>query len=186
MTMRNNCGAALGIVLALCGAVAFAQGAPRETGAGGSLPGPNATPPAAQDHSADASNAIQPVPGAMRGSDAVPSTLSEKNAADDKLITVAYTFKNLTDEQRQAIFEALKGQPAGRAFNADIGTVLPFDAEFHAMPDEVVRQVPQTSGYQYAVANDRALLVSPQTRIAVAVSPEAGAPTGQGGPSPNR
>lgn len=179
--MRNNCGAALGIVLALCGAVAFAQGAPRETGAGGSLPGPNATPPAAQDHSADASNAIQPVPGAMRGSDAVPSTLSEKNAADDKLITVAYTFKNLTADQRQAIFEALKDKSAGSAFNADVGIELPSKIEIHTMPDEVVGRVPQTAGYAYAIADNRVLVVSPANRVVVGIFPDvAGVTAGQG------
>ena len=95
----------------------------------------------------------------MPGSDTVPSTLSEKNAADDKLITVAYTFKNLTDEQRRAIYQALKDQPAGSAFNADIGTELPPSIELKAMPDALVAQVPQTKDYQFAVADNRVLLV---------------------------
>jgi len=33
--------------------------------------------------------------------------------ADDRLATVAYTFKLLNPEQRSAIYQALKGQPAG-------------------------------------------------------------------------
>src|SRR5215831_4386575 len=49
---------------------------------------------------------------------------SARNAADDKLITIAYTFKTLTDEERRAIYQALKGQPAA-AFNADVGTEVP-------------------------------------------------------------
>jgi hypothetical protein len=176
----------LAVAFALLGAVAgSAQDAPRNTDAAGPLPGPNANPPQATEHAPAASNAVQPVPGAMPGSEAVPSTISEKNAADDKLITVAYTFKNLSDEQRRAILESLKGQPASRAFNADVGTVLPFDVGLHDMPDDVTRQVPQTMGYQFAVANDRVLLVSPPTRIVVAVLPD-GATTGQGGRSPNR
>src|SRR5262245_17408347 len=64
-------------------------------------------------------NGALAVPGAPENSDTVPAKFSAKNAADDKLITVAYTFKLLTDEQRRAIFEALKGQPAGTAFHAD-------------------------------------------------------------------
>jgi Protein of unknown function (DUF1236) len=184
---RNRILPAIALALGLMGAaVASAQDAPRDTGAAGPLPGLNASPPQATDHAAEASNTMQPVPGAMPGSEAVPSTISEKNAADDKLITVAYTFKNLTDEQRQAIFEALTGQPAGRAFKADIGTVVPFGVELHEMPGDVTRQVPQTKGYQYAVADSRVVLVSPPTRIAVAVLTDVGATTGQGGRSPNR
>jgi hypothetical protein len=113
------------------------------------------------------------VPGAPADTDTVPAKFSAKNAADDQLVTVAYTFKNLSDEQRRAIYQALKGQPAGPAFNADVGVVLPATVELKAMPDEVVQRVAQTKDYQYAVAADRVLLVSPPTRIVVAVFPDA-------------
>ena len=76
----------------------------------GVVPGPNATPPGAEAHSKSAENPVQPVPGAMPGSDTVPSTLSEKHAADDKLIIAAYTFKNFTPEQRRAIYQALNSE----------------------------------------------------------------------------
>jgi Protein of unknown function (DUF1236) len=112
------------------------------------------------------------VPGAPADTDTVPAKFSAKNAADDQLVTVGYTFKNLSDEQRRAIYQALKDRPAGPAFNADVGVVLPSSVELNAMPDEVARHVPQTKGYQYAVANNRVLLVSP-TRIVVAIFPDA-------------
>jgi hypothetical protein len=51
------------------------------------------------------------VPGAA--TDTIPAKFSEKNAADDRLIIVAYTFKLLNPEQRSAIYQALKGQPGG-------------------------------------------------------------------------
>ena len=54
-------------------------------------------------------NGALAVPGAPANTDTVPAKFSEKNAADDKLITLAYTFKLLTDEQRRAIYEGLKG-----------------------------------------------------------------------------
>jgi Protein of unknown function (DUF1236) len=114
-------------------------------------------------------NGALAVPGAPANTDTVPAKFSEKNAADDELITVAYTFKMLTDEQRRAIYRSLKDQPAGSAFNADVGTELPLAIELRAMPDEVVARVPQTKGYQYAVANNRVLLVSPPNRIVVGV-----------------
>jgi uncharacterized protein DUF1236 len=89
------------------------------------------------------------------------------------LITVAYTFKTLTPEQRRAIYESLKGKPVGEAFNADVGTELPASVELHTVPDEVVKQVPQTKDFQFTVANDRVLLVSPPTRIVAGVFAEA-------------
>jgi hypothetical protein len=123
-------------------------------------------------------NGALAVPGAPADTETVPAKFSQKNAADDELITVAYTFKMLTDEQRRAIYATLKDQPAGSAFNADIGAELPLAIELRMVPDELVARVPQTKDYQYAVSNNRVLLVSPPTRIVVGVFPkelEAGA-----------
>jgi LTXXQ motif family protein len=72
-----------------------------------SLP-PDASPPA----NAVFVNGVLAVPGAPANTDTVPAKFSARNAADDKLITIAYTFKTLTDEERRAIYQALKGQPA--------------------------------------------------------------------------
>jgi hypothetical protein len=94
---------------------------------------------------------------------------SEKNADDDKLITLAYTFKLLTDEQRRAIYEGLKGQEAGPAFNADVGVELPSSIELHPVPNDVAARVPQTKDYRYAVADNRVLLVAPVGRFVVGV-----------------
>jgi hypothetical protein len=116
-------------------------------------------------------NGALAVPGAPADTETVPAKFSQKNAADDALITTAYTFKNLTDEQRRAIYAAFKDKLAGAAFNADIGDELPSAVELHAMPDEVTSRVPQTKGYEYAVASDRVLLVSPPTRIVVDTFP---------------
>jgi len=106
------------------------------------------------------------VPGAP-ATDMVPAKFSEKHAADDKLITIAHTFKALTDDERRAIYQALKDQPAGKAYKAEVGDELPFAVELAMVPDAVVKQVPQTKGYQYTVADDRVLLVSPPSRIVV-------------------
>src|SRR5262245_45231663 len=99
------------------------------------------------------------VPGAPANTDTVPAKFSEKNAAADQLIGVAHTFKTLTDDERRAVYQALKDQPAGSAFNADIGTKLPSGIELRPVPEEVVARVPQTRDYRYAVAKDRVLLV---------------------------
>jgi hypothetical protein len=134
----------------------------------GQVPGPNATQPQADGHSSGGGTPVQPVPGAMPGSDTVPSTLSEKKAADDKLITIAWTFKSLNDEQRRAIYEALKSQPpAGPGPSADIGVELPSSIELRPVPREVVKRIPQADGYHYTVAGDKVLLVSPANRVVV-------------------
>jgi len=114
-------------------------------------------------------NGALAVPGAPANTDTVPAKFSEKNAADDKLITLAYTFKLLTDEQRRAIYDGLKGQPAGPAFNADVGVELTSSVELRPMPSDVAARVQQTSDYRYAVAADRVLLVSPVNRVVVGV-----------------
>jgi hypothetical protein len=114
-------------------------------------------------------NGALAVPGAPANTDTVPAKFSEKNAADDKLITLAYTFKLLTDEQRRAIYEGLKGQVAGPAFNADIGIELPSTIELRPIPNDVAARVPQTKDYRYAVADNRVLLVAPVGRFVVGV-----------------
>jgi Protein of unknown function (DUF1236) len=138
--------------------------------AGKEEPSANAPTVKPQDDKVFVNGALA-VPGAPADTQTVPAKFSEKNAADDGLITTAYTFKNLTDEQRRAIYAALKDQPAGSAFNADIGDELPPAVELRAMPDELASRVPQTRDYQYAVASNRVLLVSPPTRIVVGVFP---------------
>jgi hypothetical protein len=124
----------------------------------------NASPPA----NAVFVNGALAVPGAPTNTDTVPAKFSAKNAADDELITIASTFKTLTDDERRAIYQSLKDQPAGSAFNADIGTKLPPGIELRPVPDEVAARVPQTRDYRYAVAKDRVLLVG-TGRIVVGV-----------------
>jgi hypothetical protein len=125
------------------------------------------------------------VPGAPADTETVPAKFSEKNAADDKLITTAYTLKALTPEQRRAIFQALKDQPAGGAFNADVGAKLPPAIELRSLPAELATQVPQAKDYQYAVADNRVLLVAPINRVVVGVFPDAKAiEAGEGRRSP--
>src|SRR6266851_4811626 len=99
-------------------------------------------------------NGALAVPGAPANTDTVPAKFSAKNAADDKLIIIAYTFKTLTDEQRRAI-------------------------ELRPVPDEVAARMPQTRDYRYVVANGRVLLVG-TSRIVVGVFGDANAPVSEG------
>jgi Protein of unknown function (DUF1236) len=114
-------------------------------------------------------NGALAVPGAL-DSDTVPAKFSQKNAADDEVITLGYTFKLLSAEQRRAIYEALRGKPpVAAAGKAEIGTVLPSSLELSAVPNDVAAKAPQTSGYRYAVAGDRVLLVSPSAGVVTGV-----------------
>jgi hypothetical protein len=106
------------------------------------------------------------VPGAPANTDTVPAKFSAKNAHDDELIVIAYTFKTLTDDERRAIYQSLKDQPAGSAFNVDIGTKLPPGIELRPVPEELAARVPQTRDYRYAVAMDRVLLVGANRIVA--------------------
>jgi len=172
--------AALGLSLLLGTTALWAQDAPRDTGARGALPGPNATPPGAEAHPANASNAAQPVPGAMPASDTVPSLLSAKNAADDKQTTLAYTFKNLSPDERTALLQGLNDPSASTSLQADVGMEVPRSVMLHDIPDQIASRVPQTRGYQYAVANGRVYLVDPVQRVVVAVLSDSHEPLGQG------
>ncbi|HYY37569.1 MAG TPA: hypothetical protein VE801_07520 [Xanthobacteraceae bacterium] len=124
-------------------------------------------------------NGALAVEGAAANTDTVPAKYSQKNAADDELITTAYTFKTLGDDERRAIYEALKGQPARSAFNADIGTELPPEIELRAVPDDLAARVPQTKDYQYALAHDRVLLVG-TSRVVAGVFADANVPVSEG------
>src|SRR5262249_43443576 len=99
-------------------------------------------------------NGALAVPDAPANTDTVPAKFSPKNAADDELITIARTFKMLAKDERRAIYEALKDQPA-----PNIGTKLPPGIELQPVPAEVAARLPQIRGYHYAVVKDRVLLV---------------------------
>src|SRR2546423_9498380 len=94
-------------------------------------------------------NGALAVPGAPANTDTVPAKYSQKNSADDQLITIAYTFKTLSDDKRHAIYEALKAQPTGSAFNANICTELPPGIELLPLPDDLFALFPQTIDYRY-------------------------------------
>jgi hypothetical protein len=130
-------------------------------------PAANAQPP----QSAFVNGALA-VPGAPANTDTIPAKFSEKNAADDKLITLGYTFKTLSNEERRAIYGALRDKLASAAFNADIGGKLPVDVALQPVPPDLANKVPQTKGYYYAVMQDRVLLVSPENRTVVGVFAE--------------
>jgi len=133
-------------------------------------PGSQAETPKPQPTSAFLNGALTAA-GAPTDVDTVPAKFSERNARDDQLISVAYTFKNLSDQERLEVAQAIKGEPGTTAFNGDVGTVVPFATELRLVPDALAARVPQTKGFQYLNAGNRVLLISPPTRIVVGVFP---------------
>jgi hypothetical protein len=110
------------------------------------------------------------VEGAPQNTDTVPAKFSDKKDADDKTIIVGYAFKELTDEQRQKIYDAVKG---GHASAANVSTTyttgaeLPAEIELASFPPEVTAAIPQTGNYRYVMAGQKVLLVSPSNKIVV-------------------
>jgi hypothetical protein len=162
-------------IIDLCAGYTWAQNAGPEPQ--GQVPGPNAAP--AQDStkpSAD-SKPIQPVPGAMPDSDDVPSTISEKNAHDDKLPVVAFRLKNLTDEQRQAIYRSVmanmqKNQlPTSIGTPVDVGTALPRNLPLNPLPAEVTNRIPEVKDLQFGFSGDKLVLADPLYHEVLAVIP---------------
>ena len=117
-------------------------------------------------------NGALAVPGAPANTETVPAKFSPKNAADDELITIARTFKMLTQDERRTIYEELKHREI-----PNIGTKLPPDIELQSVPGEVAARVPQIRGYHYAVVKDRVLLVG-TGRIVAGVFADAPASEG--------
>lgn len=117
-------------------------------------------------------NGALAVPGASNDTDTVPAKFSARNSADDKLITLAYTFKTLPNDRRRAIYQALKDQPSaaqGPGSTAQIGEVLPFSLATMAIPPKLAAEVPAAKGYHYIVAGNRVLLIAPAGRAVVGV-----------------
>jgi len=121
------------------------------------------------------------VPGAPENSDAVPAKFSAKNDADDKTITLGYTFKNLTPEQRKAIYQIVSAgatKPAGASLPAkvaEIGATLPPLTPVESFPQQTTDQISQTAQYRYTLVGDKLILVEPNNMIVVGViGPEDG------------
>ena len=121
----------------------------------------------AQANSAD-SVASQTPPGAT--GQTMPSTISEKNAALDKLPTIAMQFP-LTDEQKKLIARSVASVPK-TATNADLSKLhvamfLPIDTQIQEFSGELIQQFPPAGRYKYIKIDDRILIVDPPNRTVV-------------------
>src|SRR5262245_47482391 len=107
------------------------------------------------------------VPGAPADSQTVPAKFSARNAALDKLPTIAQPLW-LNDEQRQKIAAALK---SGTALTTSVDTPyaqqIPPSIEMLDLPNGLKREIPQVQNLKYVHAGERILLVDPPNRTVV-------------------
>lgn len=133
------------------------------------IPGTNPQPDAL-------ANGALTAPGVPADTDTVPAKFSAQNAADDKLPISAYTLKQLTGEQRQAIFEAIRKTPAqpiptgiANVGAAEVGTGLSEVIALHAMPEGLSKDLTQLAPYKYVKAGEKVLVVEPNNLMVVGV-----------------
>lgn len=109
--------------------------------------------------------------------DTAPAKFSAQNAADDQLPIAAYTFRNLTPEQRRAVFEAVtSGDAAVSSDSAGVsptlGTEIPnaiARRQLKPMPGALTAQMPQFALLRYMRSGDLVLAVAPTNSMVVGV-----------------
>jgi hypothetical protein len=79
----------------------------------------------------------------------------------------------LTTEQRTKITTVIRSehvQPVTNVnFNVSVGTRIPRDISYHALPSEVVTIYPEWRGYNYVLVREQIVVIDPQTFEIVAI-----------------
>lgn len=109
--------------------------------------------------------------------DTAPAKYSAQNSADDKLPVIAYTFRDLTPEQRRAVFDAVtNGDKAvsadASAVAATLGTEIPNAIavkQLKPMPATLTQQMPNMARLRYMRSGDLVLVVEPNNNVVVGV-----------------
>src|SRR5262249_33611503 len=101
-------------------------------------------------------------------SQTVPAKFSERNAALDRLPTMAAPLK-LSDEQRRKILATIRAGNAPVAnVNTSVAEQLPSDVEIRDIPDAIARDFPEVNTLKYARGGARPLWAAPHTPTAAA------------------
>jgi hypothetical protein len=127
-------------------------------------------------------NGALAVPGAPADTQTVPSKYSPRNAAADRLPTVAFRLKYLADDQRREIYEQLTGTRQRLALSpgqaddphAVVGAEIPADlalGAFSPVPETLVAGLPELRGTVFMRSAGRVLLIEPANRIVIGVLP---------------
>jgi hypothetical protein len=176
-TMKKSCLRASGIVLAFCGgmSLALAQTPPPDGSKGDQNGKQEPSAKNTGDTPAPAGvlvNGALAVPGAPTDTSTVPAKFSKKNDAADHLLLLGYTFKSLSDDQKRAIYQSVKGKADAAKVtgaNPQIGDVVPETLALTPLPSEASAQAPDMQKYQYAMNGDKLLVINPVNMVVVEV-----------------
>lgn len=104
----------------------------------------------------------------------MPSTMSEQNAALDKLPIGALQLP-LSDEKRHFMAETLRAVPDTTGSSAvsdlDVTAFLPTGVPLESFPAEVVRQIPETGRYKYVKRDGMVFIIDPPNMTVVGEIP---------------
>jgi hypothetical protein len=123
-------------------------------------------------------NGMLTVPGAPADSETAPSTVSDRNAASDKLPIAAFRLKHLTDAQRREIAQTLTKQreqaigPAGARADYVVGSQVFAPValqELAPLPEALVAKLPELSGTGFMQAGNKLLLVDLDNSLVVGI-----------------
>jgi hypothetical protein len=98
-----------------------------------------------------------------------------KGAADSKAQTTgqAGAGAKMSGDQRSKITSVIRQQhvaPVAHVnFSISVGTRVPHDVEFHALPTEIVTIYPEWRGYEFILVGEQIVVVDPRTFEIVAV-----------------
>ncbi len=109
------------------------------------------------------------VPGAAEDSQTVPSKYSQRNAALDRLPTMA-TPLGLSAAQKRKIVASVagKGQPAAQR-EVQLTQELPATVPLLDLPSAIKAEIPNIGHLKYVSTPDKIVLVDPPNRIVVAM-----------------
>jgi hypothetical protein len=116
--------------------------------------------------------------GAPADTDTVPSKVSARNAASDKLPTVAFVLKSLTDAQRREIVQALGGKRDLALSSADVadtfvvGSEVPSRVALLALapvPEALAAKFPELRGTGFMRAGGSLVLVDLDNSLVIGV-----------------
>ena len=105
-----------------------------------------------------------------------PSTVSARNAEQDKLPTVAFAFP-LNDEQKKMIVQSVAQSPkspdADKVAKAGVRNFVPDDvnvvaSEFSA---DVKKQMPNAGNYKFVKGDKQVLIIDPVNEVVIGVLP---------------
>ena len=96
-----------------------------------------------------------------------------RNGTESKTVGQAGAGAKLSTEQRTKITSVIREQHVAPLTNVNfaisVGTRVPRDVSFHALPAEIVTIYPEWRGYEFVLVRDQIVVIDPRTFEIVAV-----------------